>query len=313
MRRIWVSALALVVVGAAPAAAEPMQGQCLMATPAGVGQITDSSGTRPLEPRSELQSGMKIDTAGGQAWLYLATANESGEATVWMRPDSSMAIESGTDGYRQLRLLGGDVLVRYAAADGRPLVLAADDSWVRLDGGLLWGRVTAAGATWELADGEATRFDGKLPAAGPLPATGGEALVVDPAARERATDLQRALSYAMVADASAKWLVRAERGDLTPTPKGEVTEAAVSQFVVEVAPIVTPVLPSVAIAATVVSSTAGVGLNQAESLLATGNPASVVVGARLERTRVVGSPGTAESGGLRFNSQARGPLRINLR
>ena len=108
------------------------------------------------------------------------------------------------------------------------------------------------------------------------------------------------------------WIDFAVRGDIVPTSRGAGATRGPTMLVAVTAvtePQVLAAVTSPSAAAPVTTPTGAV--SQTQALLTSGNPASVVVGARLERTRIVGNPGTTGgSTGVRFNTQVRPPLQL---
>ncbi|MEP0845061.1 MAG: hypothetical protein HRF43_20350, partial [Phycisphaerae bacterium] len=148
---------------------------------------------------------------------------------------------------------------------------------------------------------------GAPPADSPAGAQGGQALTADPAFAEKARAMISALNAAGAAGRALGWIGRAESGDLAPTER--FTRPSSSAYLVRTTGVVTPRTASVATPSQLAAPPTAGAFSQTQALLASQNPASVVVGARLERTRIVGNPGTT-GGGIRFNAQARPPLRL---
>lgn len=110
------------------------------------------------------------------------------------------------------------------------------------------------------------------------------------------------------------WIENAARGDLAPSYRGGAVTVTLAELRVSTGVTVPPAVPSVAptVSNQILAMPTG-AIGTVQSLLTSGNAASVVVGARLQRTRVVGSPGTANGvSTLRFNSLAGPPLRLSI-
>jgi len=305
-----------------PAVGEELVGSCTIVDPPNTGRWLDES----EEPALELALGagmqvgpnIRIETKkGNRAALYLRVDGKalSAEASVNLEVDTAIQVCPKNDARRRVHVLRGSVVVRYVSRDAKPFVLTTDSGWVLLERGTLVATVDGKKVSFALAAGKARAFDGKLGAdVDPAKVPDGKALQPQAVAREAAGKLRRHLNRAIALAATAAWLGRAERGDLIPMPKRpEAMAPAVAALAVEAAPVDQPPLVSpVTVGEATSPVTSGLGAtNQARSLLASGDPASVIVGSRLERTRIVGNPGTAAAGtGMTYNRQARGPLTL---
>ncbi len=118
--------------------------------------------------------------------------------------------------------------------------------------------------------------------------------------------------FAFAVQQSGQWVESAEKGDFTPV-RPEAAGAA-QAFNVQVGierqsfdqprqAVTTPVTR-----ATV--STLQAQVNVAQRLLGSGIPSSVVIGQRIRRSRIIGNPGTAGTGQLRFNPFAEQLIRL---
>ncbi len=322
MRTRTLVLLGWMVCIARPAAGDELVGSCIIVDPPNTGRWLDESEEPALE--LALGSGMqvgpniRIETKkGNRAALYLRVNGKtpSAEASVNLEANTAIQVCPKDDARRRVHVLRGFLVVRYVARDGKPFVLTTDSGWALLERGTLVATVAGKKVSFALAAGKARSFDGKLGAdVDPAKAPDGKALEPQADALEAAGKLRRRLNGAMALAATAAWLGRAERGDLIPMPKRpEAMAPAVAALAVEAAPVDQPPQVSpVTVGETTSPVTGGLGAtNQAQSLLASGDPASVIVGARLERTRIVGNPGTAAAGtGMTYNKQARGPLTL---
>ena len=165
--------------------------------------------------------------------------------------------------------------------------------------------------SFDLVAGEARQFDGAVPD-GELPAVGGRELRPQPGRRSEVLQLGRSLSDALLREVAAKWVEDAERGDLVPTGQPDVAPREASVVPTPSAPVdQTALAQPVSVSPVSVAVPGADGTTRTESLLASGNPASVLVGRRLERTRIIGSPGApGATTNLQFNREARRPLQL---
>lgn len=260
-------------------------------------------------------AGQTAETAAGElAAVYLA--REGVELAIYMESDSVVEVQPQEDARPHLRVQKGAIVVQYASSG--PLILSTAVAWVRLEAGkgMIRAGLGDAGPTFTLANGRATRFDGAVPAGDVSAAGGGEALTVRPESKANIVKLLNRLVEARVLAEPDQWLKLAEAGDFVPSrqwaspalgiPPEYRVSTAVTQVVSAAAAVTAP--------PTVIPSAVTPTVTQAQTLLASQNPASVVVGARLERTRIVGNPGAAGGvSGVRFNTQARGPLQLGPR
>ncbi|NLX21051.1 MAG: hypothetical protein GXY55_05175 [Phycisphaerae bacterium] len=308
------------------AQASTLEGACTVVLPPDTGFVLDYA----LDPpgQSDLRQGQRLRPAtgvstitGNTALIYLAAGepqSPTAQASVYLDADSQLRLAGEDVRHRQITVQRGVALIRYQASDGEPVAIVAGGGWVRLHGGVLRVAVTDNRVEWTfMSAGSAVRFDGHAPAGEIKAVEGGQSLTPAPLSSEAAA-LIAALHSGMGLDAPADWLGRAERGDLTPNdPEGEllgtfevpeVRAAAVAKPSAQVATVsaaaanVLPPLSSVS------ASQPPQRVSGVQALLASENPASVVVGARLGRARVVGVP---EPSNLLFNREVRPPLNLS--
>lgn len=285
------------------------------------GQVTmleAAPGSRPsLFVPASVRPGAVLETiADNRAAVYLRVEGEpAADVSLYLEAESRVRVVEPTDAVPlHVVVEKGSVLVQLAGGVAKaPLVVSTPDpaAWVRVQPGSLIWIDAAADQGFGLIEGAATRFAGAAPTADPAGVQGGDALAPRPELHERAAELTGRLARSRTTTAGWGWIERASQGELVPAPRGAQTRLA-SRETVRVAP-VNPQAVAIAAPATVstaVSVTPAV--SQARALLASQNPASVLVGARLERTRIVGNPGAAGGGtGLQFNRQVRGPLNLS--
>lgn len=307
---------------AAAAGAQVLQGTCTIDVPDRAGALGRSpdqlvSGTlgigEVVEPGSLVQS-----DAGNWVALRLeavpaaqsGAAGPLGQAAVYLGPVSRVAVSPGAEAFPHLQVQQGMVVVSYEpAADGSPaLLVSLPGGWVRLQRGTLAVTAVEAGSDAALLVGQASRGSGAVPQEIQEGAAAAMAVQVDAPLAQEGVGLVDRVTRAGIAQASQAWLVVASQGDLTPVKQPAAPGGAEVRAVEAPAAQVTPPAVSMAALASVVSLGALTpALNQAESLLTSGSPASVIVGARLERTRIVGTPS-----GIGFNILARPPLRLGF-
>ncbi len=303
-----------------------LEGACTVVIPPDTGFMLDYAfdppGQNDLQQGQRLRPAMGVRTVGDNVAMAYLAAGEPGspaaQASLYLDADSQIRLAGADVPYRQLTVSQGSLLVRYQATDGEPLAVVAGGGWVRLAGGTLSVNVAGNRTEWVLMSaGSASRFDGAPPAGEIKGAQGGQSLVpgtLSPAAAALIAKLHGAMGL----DAPADWLGRAERGDLTPTEiEGvvlgdfdvpEVRTAAVAKPSAQVATVsaaAANVLPPISI---VSASPPPQRVSGVQALLTSGNPASVVVGTRLERARVVGIPLPSN---LSFNRVVRPPLNLS--
>lgn len=295
------------------------RGSCTGLQPADTGALVNHAFSPPSEdPLSRgtpIGPDMEVRTAtNNRAALYLQAQDTEPSASVglYMQPESVVHICPKNDARRRVDLLKGTMAVLYTTPDKTPLIIAAGDFWLRIEQGLLRIEVAKDRAVALLIEGTAMRFDGPLPESDPAIAVGGSALAADPRQRFAVMNqIIEPLTVSTLSDAASSWIARAEQGDFTlVAPPGTPAEAVVTSLSVR-APVDQAVLSTPLTAAAANSPVvSAVGTpTRVQSLLTSGNPASVVVGVRLQRTRIVGNPGTDGQGaGLRFNPEVRSPF-----
>lgn len=185
----------------------------------------------------------------------------------------------------------------------------------------------ANGVTFTVTGGQATFFSGRIPG-GPLIGpddqpvdktgvvlTQGQRISTQrPAAAETDQETPRLAWKRMTEDLdqfslahSNSWVERAEKGDFTPV-RGEAATGA-GDFGVEIGkPRQTFDQPRTTVTSpaprSVVTAVQAPQVTTALSLIGTGNAASVIIAQKLRRSRIIGNPGTAGSGQIRFNPSA---------
>lgn len=219
-----------------------------------------------------------------------------------------------------LRVEHGRATMISRVADHHRLVLAAGAvGFALLRGGAVTVEVSDRFVTLSAHSGEVLAYRGALPAA-VLTAAGEPARPADatlaPGERISLSDMAKSSAdslpasgvgemYAMGLGRASVWIAEAEKGDFTPqrveARGGEQfsLERTSTDFAFDQA------RPPVALATPGVTSVVqNVRLSPAEALLASRNPASVVVGVRLEDTRFTGG-GRGGSSSITFNPSAR--------
>lgn len=235
---------------------------------------------------------------------------------------------------------GGALVVRRGSEDRWFLIAgaaASNQGYALLQGASLAVRVEPAGVTFAALKGTSFCFKGAVPGGaliGAAPPAGGKRGLVDPSgvsisdgqsvstrtwappAPDRLADAVAASMtrelYSFGLAAGAQWIERAEQGDLTPVRgagrgspellRGEISAGLAfdQPRSIVAAPTSRAVTQPIRSAPTAVSA--------AQSRLESGIPSSVIIGQRLRRTRIIGSPGT--SGPIRFNPNAEQLIRL---
>lgn len=220
------------------------------------------------------------------------------------RPLSPLAVQRGT------------FALQYSSAGECPdlmLALRQPESWARIrKGSTIWVETAGGNTTVRLVEGSAVVFKGGLPADEPTAPPGGQELTAEPALMSNVLRLVNELALAGAYAQADNWVRNVSEGPLVPprasAPAPRGAPAAIAAAVVTPRTAIQNVVPQV-LAGTAVAPT----VTQAQALLTSQDPASVVVGARLERTRIVGSTGTTGTGGtVRFNPQVRPPLQLGV-
>ncbi len=317
-RQPWI--IAVMLAACAPAVAQDFSGACTALLPPDRGVIviddleTPLSANMPAVLAGTLEGGfLEIRTvAENQAAFYLADAGS--ELGLYLDSESTLTLGPSGDPRRRLGVKRGEVVISFLSRDNRPLVISLPDGWVRLEFGLVVIKAAEGTVDVALANGLAARFQGELPEGDPLQARDGETLEERPSAGEAASAMIERLTRAGLSDAPTDWLAKAESGDLIPTPQpGQAARQVAASFSAG-QPVNQPVgvNASTAVTGTSVAATVTTPIvTQAQAFLVSQNPATVLVGSRLERARIIGSPGTTGAGtGIRFNPQVRGPLGL---
>jgi hypothetical protein len=268
--------------------------------------------------RSGIERGTQITTsreAGLAARLTARAGAARVEVALYLQGNTVLEmLPAGGLPLSPIAVQRGTLALQYAAQGEAPdlvLALRQPESWVRIRrGSMVWVEAAGTATTVRLVDGSATMFQGGLPTGDPANAQGGQELKVQPELFAAVLELINDLALAGAHAEADNWVKSVSEGPLVP-PRASAPAPRGAPSVVAVA-VVTPrsaiqnVTPQV-LAGTAVAPT----LTQAQALLASQSPASVVVGARLERTRIVGNSGTTGTGGVvRFNPQVRAPLRL---
>lgn len=313
-------AIAAVVLCAAVVMGQDYSGACTGLVPPDRGVIVIDELETPLSPGMPAMLGGTLE--GGFVELRTAEANQASfyltdggsEMGLYLDADTSLALGPAGDARRRMKIARGKAVINFISRDNRPLVVSLPDGWLRLEFGLAVVSVSEAGVKVVLAKGLAARFAGEVPEGDPLAARDGEPLVETPAAGEEASALIERLTRAGLSDAPSDWLAKAESGDLIPTPQpGQPAQQVAASFSAG-KPVDQPVGVNASTLVTGTSVAANVTspiVTQAQSFLISQNPATVLVGARLERARIIGNPGTSGvNSGIQFNPQVRGPLGL---
>lgn len=321
------------VLATAPTAlGQSLTGDCSVADPPDVATIGDDQVTEPLSAGFPVDSGQRIETRlDNRVALYLMDGVPDPTAEVAVYLDSRTALRIDESG-RRLHIDRGNVVVHYQARDGAPLILVTRQGWARMDAGTLHTNADPQTETtiFTSVTGTVTIAAGAAPDALPDRIEGGVQLAStgdnqgaiaanaiatrsNPSAADDARQLIDILHTARLDAARAGWLRRAISGDIVPSVESPAqVSSALSDLTVESAvvqrtggTVTTPVVT------TGVATQAVPSLTQ--RLLTGGNAASVLVGVRLERTRIVGSPGTQGGGTVQFNSDVRLPFQLSTR
>lgn len=279
--------------------------------------ITAKDDQTPLIRGARIEPGdMIITLPTGRVALYLTTAPTgpaAAEATIYLEGGSEITLGAEKGPERLIHIAKGTAVVSYNARKGA-MILATTSAWVRLARGSIRVEIDKAGAaSFSLAQGKADRFEGPVPEKGLATMPGGKPLLAKgqhPASKK----LTYELSMQRILLASGRWIEKAEIGDLVPRVTPEMPTPSLPGLGIPSVSAVTQPPQVTSVTSPVVSTGQPLTptLSQAESLLASKSPASVVVGARLGRTRIVGNPGTAGGQtGVRFNPEARAPFRLS--
>ncbi len=342
MRGILIAAAALCVTLADPVAAQSFSGSCMVAQSRPVagqapepGSVIRPDGiTRPLNRGARVTSDCQIETKGNRASIYLPWKEEGEpgqriETGFYLAEHTKLHLTPGDDLRYRVDVNVGTVVVQHTGPDrAASLAIVTGRSWVSLQSGVVLVRVTDGGAPaeWELIEGEASYFEGTLPPGPPALAEGGQPL--PPGAGEArlfSRSLIQGLESALLNEVAAIWVTAAEEGDFTfrqeetgsfavdlvestvTPPLGDQRKDSISQQAIS-----TPVTQPPVVVGSLGAGQTGT-TSQVQSLLGSGNPATVLVGARLGRTRIVGSPGSATGGAASVirNPQVRPPLNLN--
>jgi hypothetical protein len=316
----------------------------------GAGAIRVESGTAfAAEPRlfsdstSGLSTGESIRTLeGGAATVVfpdfgiVVRLEESSELLLGELPVLDKAVPVS------LTLLKGQAYVARRLDDARWLMVAgksdAGAGYTMSKGGSLTVRSGPAGVAFAAFRGEVVFFDGDVPA-GTLVKENGELLdatgialpeghhVDSRMGEEPVGEIPGVMSakqargrmgdslYALGVRATENWVERAEKGDFTPV-RG-VSRGAPDIFPSEgLAPELTFDQPRSAVVSpaprVATQPLRAQGVSPVRALLETRRPTSVVVGQRLRRTRIIGSPG-ASPGPIRVNPSVEPLIRLPRR
>jgi len=193
---------------------------------------------------------------------------------------------------------------------------------------------TDGGAEFTLIRGRATLVAGPVPdsitpnEAGEPAGVPGRSLVVgrtirtsEPGVAKEVSleKVERAMNehlFAFGVNQSAQWVSRAEQGDFTPV-RAETTSTA-SAFGAQIgATRQTFDQPRTTITVPVgqgnLTRVQTAQVSQAQNLIGSQIPSSVVVGQRIRRSRIIGNPGTTGRGQIRFNPNAEPLLLLSGR
>jgi len=229
---------------------------------------------------------------------------------------------------------GGALVVRRGSEERWFLIAgaaASNQGYALLQGASLVVRVEPDGVTFAGLKGTSLCFQGAVPGGALIAATdkpvapSGVSLLdgqsvstktwAPPATNRLAEGMAASMAGAMYSvglAAGTQWIQQAEQGDLTPVRgagrgspellRGEITAGLAfdQPRSVVTAPTTRTVTQPIRTAPTAVSV--------AQSRLESGIPSSVVIGQRLRRTRIIGSPGT--TGPIRFNPNAEQLIRL---
>ena len=267
--------------------------------------------TGPVTQGSRLVTGPDSGVALCVA-LYLKA--DRSRAAVYLDPDTELHVSPG--GRRALHLRQGSLVVYYAGGDARlkapPLVVTTAHGSVRLWRGWLQAIVRGGTVTFALGQDQTKALDGTFPSDADAKHVGGGPLDHDGDALAEMQGRVRKIHMARARRAAKdRWLRQAVAGDIVPAiataqPVGPNVRRDGRGKVAQAAEIAVVTSPAVA---------TGTGparvLTRSEALIESRDPASVLVGTRLQRTRIVGNPGTASGQtGVRINPEVR-PLRLS--
>ena len=340
LNRTYIAAVSAVVSLGVPTLAEAQDAEpvAYVTVVSGSGATRGESGPAfPREPGafsdalSGLATGESVKTLdGGAAALALPDygitvhLEESSELLLKALPVLDNAVPVS------LTLIKGRAYVVQRQGDVRWLLVAGDcdagRGYTMSKGASLAVSVDSTGIAFAAVWGDVLFFDGDVPAGalvketGELVDTSGVSVpeghhISTQRELKPAPEIPDALSgsaarswlsdalYGFGLHAGEKWVERAERGDFIPV-RG-VARGAPEMFAPEgLAPELTFDQPRQAVVAPApragMQPTRVQALSPVRALLETRRPTSVVVGARLARTRIIGSPGTSP-----------GPIRVN--
>lgn len=268
-----------------------------------------------------------VTSGNGAAWLAL----REGRGVVHIGNDSTVIVSAVQPDEQivaiAVGLVQGTVTIMARSNESRPLFIALGEGgasgYALLRGGTLNAEVRGGMGRVTARSGAVSLYAGPMPEEGVLNAEGapagaavltlsaGEQAVLPAMTKESATAVSGATGlnlYASSLTSAAEWVVSAEQGDLTPKraeSRGEVSsflEQTSSEFSFDQARPPVPVTTR-----SVTAIVTNIRANPAEALVASGIPTEVVVGQRFFRTRIIGSPGTGDSG-IRINPDARSPI-----
>ena len=317
-----------VFAAAARAPAQGLSGTCTILNAAGRATLDGDV----LEVGNPIGQHAIVSLLPGPGPLVIhLSAEDNVHAVVYIDSESTVEFGAPAGPARAITIRrGGAAWVHYTATDGVPLTIVTEAGGVHLHDGTL--RVVAAAdrSIFLLAEGKGSAFAGDPPppADGTTldPGPGGqnqaevtrsppqvETAERPNALRQMRDSIDRAHAVALRA-ARARWLLLAVAGDIEPSVKvGEPVDAVVGALAAT-SSVTQPTVAAVITASPATTSAFGAPTvtSRAQTLLKSGNAASVIVGARLQRTRIVGNPGTAGGRtGVRFNPDVRAPLRLS--
>jgi len=233
----------------------------------------------------------------------------NGKAIVATKPDSRrwLAITGSSGAGKVFLLFTGGVMTIQAGAEGVTFAVSSGEAWL-FGGGIpnvpladASGQIRAQGGV-RIAPGESTStmvIGAKKEIPGALSASANMASAT-------------ASVYDFGLSSASRWVKEAERGDFTPVRTS--SRGAETMFASEASlaglsfdqPRTSVVTPASSNAPRAVQT---VLANPVRALQESRRPTSVIIGSRLARTRIIGSPGTA-SGAIRVNPQVEPLIRL---
>lgn len=234
--------------------------------------------------------------------------------TLTLLKGQAYILRRNTDGWLALAVRSG-VDSGYALSKSRAMVLTSGDAGVGIDvleGVATWFDGPIPGAALIDESGEPVERTGVLVREGQhISQTGVTEPIPEGLSQRIAADTGRGL-FAFGVAQGAQWIEDAERGDFTPVRAAARGTAQFfrAKFATELAfdqarSVVAAPSPR-AVTRPVRTATQ----NPVRALLESGLPTNVIVGQRLRRTRIIGSPGTAGSQ-IRANPNAEQLIRLS--